>query len=461
MYALMAVVFVIGYLGIALEHPLKIDKAASAIVTAVLTWTVLVLGAEHILPLLESASAGHGGADATGTVVAELRHHLGEISEILFFLLGAMTIVELIDAHEGFKVITDRIQTRKRVHLLWIIGVLTFFLSAALDNLTTTIVMVSLLRKLVRGRPERGLYVGMVVIAANAGGAWSPIGDVTTTMLWIGNQITTTGVISSLFLPSLICLLVPLLILSFRLKGEAPRPRPLETPESRRDPTTPFERNLVLGLGLGALLFVPVFKTVTHLPPYMGILLGLGVLWIATEIIHRHKNAEDKHPLSVVGVLRKVDTPSVLFFLGILLAVSSLATAGHLTQVATALRESLGNIYAINYAIGLLSAVVDNVPLVAGAMKMYPLVGEQALAATASAESGWLSQFVTDGTFWELLAFCAGTGGSTLIIGSAAGVAAMGMERISFIWYLKRISLLAFLGYSAGAATYIVLLALS
>ncbi|GAB3389157.1 sodium:proton antiporter NhaD [Azotobacter armeniacus] len=458
MYALMAVIFVIGYLGIALEHPLKIDKAASAIVTAVLTWTVLVLGAEHILPLVESASHG---ADVTGTVVTELRHHLGEVSEILFFLLGAMTIVELIDSHEGFKVITDRIQTRKRVHLMWIIGLLSFFLSAVLDNLTTTIVMVSLLRKLVRGRPERALYIGMVVIAANAGGAWSPIGDVTTTMLWIGSQITTSGVITGLFLPSLICLLVPLLILSFRLKGEAPRPRPLETPESRRDPTTPFERNLVLGLGLGSLLFVPVFKTVTHLPPYMGILLGLGVLWIATEIIHRHKNAEDKHPLSVVGVLRKVDTPSVLFFLGILLAVSSLATAGHLTQVATALRESLGNIYAINYAIGLLSAVVDNVPLVAGAMKMYPLVSPESLAATASGETTWLSQFVTDGTFWELLAFCAGTGGSTLIIGSAAGVAAMGMERISFIWYLKRISLLAFLGYTAGAATYIVLLALS
>ncbi len=278
-----------------------------------------------------------------------------------------MTIVELVDSHEGFKVVTDRIRTRKRVHLLWLVGFLTFFLSAVLDNLTTTIVMVSLLRKLIRGRTERWLYVGIVVIAANAGGAWSPIGDVTTTMLWIGGQITTTGVITSLFLPSLVCLLVPLLILSVGLRGDAPRPRISETAESRRDPTTPFERNLVLTLGLGALLFVPVFKTVTHLPPYMGILFGLGVLWVTTEVIHRGKNAEDKHPLSVVGVLRKVDTTSVLFFLGILLAVSSLATAGHLTQVATLLRESLGNIYAINYAIGLLSAVVDNVPLVAGA----------------------------------------------------------------------------------------------
>jgi Na+/H+ antiporter NhaD/arsenite permease-like protein len=454
MYAWMALIFVVGYLCIALEHPLKIDKAASAILTAVLCWTVLVLGEGSILP---AAEAGHG-------VVVELRHHLGEISEILFFLLGAMTIVELIDSHEGFRAITDRIQTRKRVHLLWIVGFITFFLSAGLDNLTTTIVMVSLLRKLVRGRPERWMYVGVVVIAANAGGAWSPIGDVTTTMLWIGNQISATGVITGLFLPSLVCLLVPLLILSFRLKGEAPRPRQRVHlgEQQHNNATTDFERNLVLVLGLGSLLFVPVFKTVTHLPPYMGILFGLGVLWVATEVIHRGKNAEDKHPLSVVGVLRKVDTASVLFFLGILLAVSSLATAGHLTQVATLLRETLGNVYAINYAIGLLSAVVDNVPLVAGAMKMYPLVSPEAVTvAAAGADAGWLRHFVADGTFWEMLAYCAGTGGSSLIIGSAAGVAAMGMEKISFVWYLKRVSLLAFLGYSAGAATYMGLLALS
>ena len=452
MYAWMALIFVVGYLCIALEHPLKIDKAASAILTAVLCWTALVMGADSILPAGEAA--GHG-------VVGELRHHLGEIAEILFFLLGAMTIVELIDSHEGFKVITDRIQTRKRVHLLWIVGLITFFLSSVLDNLTTTIVMVSLLRKLVRGRPERWLYVGIVVIAANAGGAWSPIGAVTTTMLWIGNQISASGVIAGLFLPSLVCLLVPLLVLSLRLKGEAPRPRLRETVEGRRNPTTDFERNLVLALGLGSLLFVPVFKTVTHLPPYMGILFGLGVLWVATEVIHRGKNDEDKHPLSVVGVLRKVDSASVLFFLGILLAVSSLATAGHLTQVASLLREGLGNVYAINYAIGLLSAVVDNVPLVAGAMKMYPLASAETVAAATGADAGWLQHFVVDGTFWEMLAYCAGTGGSSLIIGSAAGVAAMGMERISFVWYLKRVSLLAFLGYSAGAATYMGLLALA
>ncbi|MDP2226739.1 MAG: sodium:proton antiporter NhaD [Moraxellaceae bacterium] len=458
MYALMALVFVLGYLCIAFEHPLKIDKAASALLTAVIAWTVLVLGADAILPLVEGAVAG---ADNTHVVVHELRHHLGEISEILFFLMGAMTIVELIDAHEGFKVITDRITTTNRVKLLWLVCFITFFLSAALDNLTTTIVMVSLLRKLIRDQQERWFYAGMVVIAANAGGAWSPIGDVTTTMLWIGNQVTAHGIVVKLIIPSLVCLLVPLLILSVSMRGSIERPAHEETEEERRDPTSPFERNLVFGLGIGALLFVPVFKTVTHLPPYMGILFGLGVLWVATEIIHRGKNDEDKHPLSVVGVLRRVDTTSVLFFLGILLAVSSLATAGHLTQVATLLKEGLGDIYAINIAVGLLSSVVDNVPLVAGAMKMYPLVTPDALAAAAAADAGWLSSFVVDGVFWEMLAFCAGTGGSCLIIGSAAGVAAMGMEKISFFWYLKKISLLALIGYLAGAFTYIGMVSLA
>ncbi len=445
MYVLMALIFVAGYLCIALEHPLKVDKAASAILTAVLCWTVLVLGAESILPNLASPDEH--------AITSELRHHLGEISEILFFLMGAMTIVELIDAHDGFKVITERIRTNKRVALLWLIGFITFFLSAALDNLTTTIVMVSLLRKLISDRHERWFYAGIVVIAANAGGAWSPIGDVTTTMLWIGSQISASGIIAELFLPSLVCLLVPLLVLSMTMKGEIERPDAHSHDDEQNEPTTPFERNLVFVLGIGSLLFVPVFKTVTHLPPYMGILLGLGVLWVVTELLHRGKNDADRHPLSVVGVLRKIDTTSVLFFLGILLAVSSLATAGHLNQIANALKDSLGNVYAINIAIGLLSSVVDNVPLVAGAMKMYPLVTAETVAA--STEAAWLSSFVMDGKFWELLAYCAGTGGSCLIIGSAAGVAAMGMEKIDFIWYLKKISLLALLGYLAGAATYI------
>lgn len=447
MYLLMALIFVLGYLCIAFEHPLKIDKAASAILTAVVCWTLLTLGVESILPLAGTSGEGEHA------VIGELRHHLGEISEILFFLMGAMTIVELIDAHEGFKVITDRIRTNKRVHLLWLIGLITFFLSAALDNLTTAIVMVSLLRKLVKEQHDRWYFAGIVVIAANAGGAWSPIGDVTTTMLWIGNQISAGGIVTQLFIPSAVCLLVPLLVLSFTMKGELQRPDALDNTDSG-EPANALERNLVFGLGISALLFVPVFKTLTHLPPYMGILLGLGVLWVVTEILHRGKNEEDKHPLSVVGVLRRIDTTSILFFLGILLAVASLGSAGHLSQIATLLKDSLGNIYAINIAIGLLSAVVDNVPLVAGAMKMYPLVSPDTLAAAGS-DAGWLSHFVSDGAFWELLAYCAGTGGSCLIIGSAAGVATMGMEKIDFLWYLKKISLLALLGYLSGALTYI------
>lgn len=437
MYALVAVIFVLGYLMIAFEHTIKIDKAASAILTAVLTWTVLVLGI--------NAEASH-----------EVRHHLGEIAEILFFLLGAMTIVELVDAHEGFKVITDRITSRNKVVLLWVLGFITFFLSAVLDNLTTTIVMVSLLRKLVSDAKERWFFAGIVVIAANAGGAWTPIGDVTTTMLWIGGQITTVQIMTQLFLPSLVCLLVPVLLLSFKLKGEIQMAAGNNESINNKDAVTSFERNLVFALGIGALLFVPVFKTVTHLPPYMGILFGLSVLWIVTEIMHGSKNAEDKRPLSIAGVLKRVDTTSVLFFLGILLAVSALATAGHLMQVGEFLSTHLGNIYAINIAIGLLSAIIDNVPLVAGAMKMYPLVTPEQLAMAAD-QTSWLSQFVVDGHFWELLAYCAGTGGSCLIIGSAAGVAAMGMEKIDFFWYLKNISLLALLGYLGGAFVYIAM----
>ena len=433
MYALMAVVFVIGYLCIAFEHPLKIDKAAAAILTAVLTWTILVLGADHILPLLQHGS--HDPADSSAVVVEALRHHLGEVSEILFFLLGAMTIVELIDSHEGFKAITDRIQTRKRVHLLWIVGFLTFFLSAALDNLTTTIVMVSLLRKLIRGRPERWLFVGVVVIAANSGGAWSPIGDVTTTMLWIGNQITASGVIVNLFLPSLVCLLVPLIILSFTLRGEAPRPRPRAHLAEKHPPTTTvFERNLVLGLGLAALLFVPIFKTVTHLPPYMGILFGLGVLWVTTEFIHRNKNAEDKHPLSVVGVLRKVDTPSVLFFLGILLLVGMLKEI----RVLDGLVHIYDQVPAVmaNYLMGVMSAAIDNVPLTAALLK-----------------SG-LEMGVAE---WMVLTYAVGVGGSLLVIGSASGIVAMSkVPGLTFGSYLRHM-LYLFVAFNIGfAGVYLI-----
>jgi Na+/H+ antiporter NhaD/arsenite permease-like protein len=424
MEILMIVVFVLGYLAIALEHPIKIDKAASSLITGMVCWALYVFT----------------GADPH--IVEEgLTHHLYEIASILFFLLGAMTIVELVDAHEGFAVITDRIKTTNKVKLLWILSVLTFFFSAALDNLTTAIVMVSLLRKLIDDKETRWLYAGVVIIAANAGGAWSPIGDVTTTMLWIKGQLPDVLIIiTNLFIPSVFTLLVPLIIMSFVLKGDVKRPRKREGIEHYINPTTSSERSLVFGLGVAGLLFVPVFKTVTHLPPFMGMMLSLGILWVVTEIVHRKKNREEKSKLSVLYVLHRIDSASVLFFLGILLAVSALQEVGHLNVVSAWLDKTIGNIYAINMAIGLLSAVVDNVPLVAAAQGMYDIEPTGPFAAS--------------GHFWQFLAYCAGTGGSALIIGSAAGVAVMGLEKIDFIWYMKKISLLAISGYVAGAAVY-------
>ena len=429
-YTLMIVVFVLGYAAIAFEHQLKIDKAAAALITGVLTWTLYVLASNNI-----------------HEVEGQLLHHLSEISSILFFLIGAMTIVELVDAHEGFSVITDKIKTTNKVKLMWIIGILSFFFSAALDNLTTSIVMVSLLRKLIEDKKQRWFFAGMVVVAANAGGAWSPIGDVTTTMLWIKGQISAGAVIQSLIVPSLATLLAPLAILSFRLKGNVERPMKSENAEHYTDPTTPFERNFVFFAGVAGLIFVPVFKTVTHLPPFMGMMLSLGVLWIITDILHRRKPSEIRHHLSPIGVLQKIDTPSVLFFLGILLAVASLQSMGQLGDLANALDYSIGTdtqngVYVVGLIIGLLSAIVDNVPLVAAAMGMYEVT-----------ETGL---FMQDGTFWQFLAYCAGTGGSALIIGSAAGVAVMGLEKIPFGWYVKNITLLALVGYIAGAGVYIL-----
>jgi Na+/H+ antiporter NhaD/arsenite permease-like protein len=366
-----------------------------------------------------------------------------DISSILFFLLGAMTIVELVDAHEGFSVITDRIKTTDKVKLMWILSLLTFFFSAVLDNLTTSIVMVSLLRKLIDDKETRWVYAGIVIIAANAGGAWSPIGDITTTMLWIGNQLTSDVIITNLFIPSLACLVVPLGILSFTMKGKVERPA---DKKDSKDPTSPGERKLVFIMGVAGLLFVPVFKTVTHLPPFMGMMLSLGMMWVITEIIHRSKNHEDRDQLSVIGVLRKIDAASVLFFLGILLAVASLQEIGHLITAAGWLRDTMGDVYAINVTIGFLSAIVDNVPLVAASMGMYDIA--------PAASAGWEGYFMQNGIFWQFLAYCAGTGGSALIIGSAAGVAVMGLERIDFVWYLKKISLLAVAGYLAGAGVF-------
>lgn len=418
MVLMIAVIFLMGYAAIVLEHPLRINKAASALVTGVLCWSVYALLSAH-----------------REGVAEELTGHLGEVAGILFFLLGAMVIVELIDAHDGFGIITERIRTANKRKLVWLIGFIAFFLSAVLDNLTTTIVMISLLRKIIPSHRERLLFAGLVVIAANAGGAWSPIGDVTTTMLWIGKQITVGGIIGRTFMPSLVCFVVPAFLISRQLKGEMAS----VTLPDRKVLSTPAERKAVFSIGISVLLLVPVFKTITHLPPFMGILLGLGIMWIATEIIHGGKDDAEKGIFSVNHALRKIDTPSILFFLGILISIAALQATGMLAGAAAWMDKSIGNINVITLLIGFLSAIVDNVPLVAAAQGMYPL-----------------EQFPTDHYFWTFLAYCAGTGGSALIIGSAAGVAAMGMERISFFWYLKKISWLAILGYLAGAGIFIL-----
>lgn len=455
MHILILAVFVLGYVAIALEHNIKIDKAASALITGTVCWAIFVLGytevPAHLTDLFATFQHEHGGHELLSVFYEHrLLHHMEEISSILFFLLGAMTIVELVDAHEGFRVITDKIKTNNKVKLMWIICILTFFFSAVLDNLTTSIVMISLLRKLISDKETRWLFAGMVVVSANAGGAWSPIGDVTTTMLWIGGQLTTSTIMVNLIVPSIIAMVVPLGIISTRLKGDVVRP---EVEAEMGEATTSFERNVVFIAGVLGLLFVPAFKMVTHLPPFMGMMLSLGVMWMITEILHQSKNHEEKSRLSVVGVLREIDAASVLFFLGILLAVAALQEAGHLLVAAESLRETLNNIYLIDVAIGLLSSIVDNVPLVAASMGMYDVMPDTVTGA-------WDTMFVQDGQFWQFLAYCAGTGGSALIIGSAAGVAVMGLERIDFVWYLKKISLLAIAGYLAGAGVYVLMFAL-
>jgi Na+/H+ antiporter NhaD/arsenite permease-like protein len=419
----LATLFIIGYLAIAFEHALRVNKAASALLTGVLCWTAYILAGEHHL------------------INEQLLHHLGDVAQIVFFLLGAMTIVELIDAHDGFELITSRIATRSRRKLLVIITFLSFFLSAVLDNLTTSIVMISLVRKLVPDEMDRRYYGGLVIIAANAGGAWSPIGDVTTTMLWVGGQITTPMVIGRVFVPALVSVAVPALWLARRLKGQLGAAAP---PRSSviTAATSPRERALVLFCGSGVLLGVPIFKTLTHLPPFMGILLGVGLLWTITELLHKRKNDEAKDQLSVAGALQRVDSQSILFFVGILLAISALQSDGQLAVLAHHLDTAIGNVNLITMAIGLSSSIIDNVPLVAAAQGMYTL-----------------ATFPTDHHFWLFLAFCAGTGGSILIIGSAAGIAVMGIQRISFGWYVRHMSFAALLGYVAGALAYLALAA--
>jgi NhaD family Na+/H+ antiporter len=413
-------IFVVAYAAIALEHPIGINKSASALLGAGLLWTVYAVASGD--PSL---------------IDKELNESVSATAQIVFFLIGAMTIVEVIDAHNGFEVITSLIRTRKQVALMWLVGFVTFFLSAVLDNLTTTIVMISLMRKLLDDANDRLFFASLIVIAANAGGAWSPIGDVTTTMLWIGGQITPLSIIEGVFLASLVNLVVPLLVVSYLSRGkEIPAFREQERETAG---TSIFERNLMFYLGLGTLIAVPVFKTVTHLPPFMGILFGLGILWMVGELIHRHKEEEEKRHLTLVHALTRIDMSSIVFFVGILLAVAALEHTHVLETLAKWLDASIGRQDVIVIALGLLSAVIDNVPLVAATMGMYSL-----------------TQYPTDSFLWEFIAYCAGTGGSILIIGSAAGVAAMGLEKIQFFWYVRRISGLALLGYLAGAVAYII-----
>lgn len=456
------ILFVIGYLAIALEHPIKIDKTASALLLGMLMWVVYALGAEEIVPVLNGEEFHHfieqNGLTDSDLFTQSLKYitqvqiveSVGEITQTLLFLIGAMTIVELIDVHNGFRVITDNITSRNKKKLLWIISITTFCLSAVLDNLTTTIVMVMLLRKLIKDQHDRWLYAGMIIIAANTGGAWSPIGDITTIMLWVKGNVTALALIEKVLLPSVVAMVIPAFIISRQLKGdlgELPEP-PVESSISEqfsfRDQLTIFI------LGIIGLIFVPVFKSLTHLPPFIGMLLVLGILWVFIECFYnaRIKVMDRAKMHRIPRVISRIDMPSILFFLGILMAVDVLQATGILDAVSTWLDEAVHNIYIINVLLGLLSSIVDNVPLVAASIGMYPV--------EASSATGYAANFVVDGAFWEFLSYCAGVGGSVLIIGSAAGVIAMGLEKVNFGWYLRKISLPALIGYLCGGVVYIV-----
>jgi Na+/H+ antiporter NhaD/arsenite permease-like protein len=411
-------IFIAGYIAIAFEQALKVNKAASALITGVLCWTIYILQSNDVHAVSE-----------------ELVHGFGEIASILFFLLGAMTIVELIDSHHGFEIITQKISTTSKSRLLFIIAIITFFLSSLLDNLTTAIVMTSLCAKLLSDKEGRLWFAGIIIIAANLGGAWSPLGDVTTTMLWIGGQITALNIIYTLLLPCLLACIIPVLIVAKRFKGKTF----VTLPVNASTITEKREGKIILIAGLGFLLFVPLFKSLTHLPPFMGMLLALGLMWVITTIIHKNKDADYKEKFTVARALQKIDTPSILFFLGILLAVAALQSAGMLKTMAVALNNTFKNDYVIGTVLGLLSSVVDNVPLVAATQGMYDL-----------------SAYPTDHPFWEFLALTTGSGGSAIIIGSASGVAVMGIEQINFLWYLKKISWIALVGFGVGIAVFLL-----
>lgn len=414
------IVFVVGYVCIAIEDAIKVTKSATALLMCAITWTLYSLGTGDGFDL----------------------HALGDTSQTIFFLMGAMTIVEVVDQQGGFNFVRDALSTRSKRSLLWRIAFMTFFLSALLDNLTTSIVMIMVLRKLVADHKDRIIYAALIVIAANAGGAWSPIGDVTTIMLWINKSVTSLGVMKEIIIPSLIAMIVPALILQFQLKGDLQKPQAdmslAELDFSKR------ERDLVFWIGVGGLVFVPIFHSVTNLPPFMGILLALSMIWIATELLYsRKKQKNNKKKKRVAALVKRIDMSTLLFFLGILLTVTTLEKTHVLENVGIWLNNvSNGNHYLVTGVIGVLSSIVDNVPLVACCMKMYAI------------DPNVASDFAQDGIFWQLLAYCAGVGGSMLIIGSAAGVVVMGLEKISFGWYMRKITWIAFVGYIAGIAYY-------
>jgi len=425
-------VFVVGYICIATESLLRINKAAIALLMCVFCWTLLMMAPGSFYPTVAPDGL-------IGHISEVIEHHLGDAAGTLFFLMGAMTIVEIVDSNGGFNFVRDALKTRSKRKLMWRVAFMTFFLSAILDNLTTSIVMIMVLRKLVQSRSERLIYAALIVIAANSGGAFSPIGDVTTIMLWIKGVITTQGVLTEIFIPSLVSMVIPAFILQYSLKGKFDKSQNL--PKAEVTQFTKVQRDIIFWLGVGGLVFVPIFKTITHLPPFMGILLVLGILWTVTEIFHHNTSEDDTMAKRVSDLLSRIDLSTIMFFLGILMAVAVLQEIGVLTRLGEGLNEAFnGNHYLVTGIIGVLSSIVDNVPLVAGCMGMYPVqpTGDMAV----------------DGIFWQLLAYCAGVGGSMLIIGSAAGVVVMGLEKITFGWYMKKITWIAFVGYLAGILVY-------
>ncbi len=439
---LIVVAFVLGYACIATESLLKVNKAAIALLMFVACWTLYMFDPMQYLTAIHGYTGDLSGMAAAVTSI--IQEHLGDTSTTLFFLMGAMTIVEVVDQNGGFNWVRKVMKTKSKRALLWRIAFLTFILSAILDNLTTSIVMIMILRKLITERNDRLIYASLVIIAANSGGAFSPIGDVTTIMLWNKGLITAVGVISEILVPSLVSMVIPAFILQFHLKGELQMPEMKESAETSAGDLTERQRKAVFWIGVGGLMFVPVFKSITHLPPFVGILLVLGVLWTTTELFYSHlQHGHDTEGTQkrVTNLLSRVDMSTILFFLGILMAVSCLAEVGVLTAMGDGLNTIFeGNHYLVTGIIGVLSSIVDNVPLVAGCMGMYPVAAAGDMAV--------------DGIFWQLLAYCAGVGGSMLIIGSAAGVVVMGLEKITFGWYMKRITWIAFVGYLAGIVSY-------